>query len=438
MVYAAVLLSATSLLILNLSYRFSVVFAALFACLTVIFVLFKPFKECAIITICALLLCINYLNIYKNNIEPCEKLHKEQATITGIVLDASYHFEDSVVHYVKITDSSLPQIVGKTAMLNSYNFAVEDAAEIAATVTISSKPKFSFYSDNVYLTGHIDELYSNREVKSFDAVIAKMRAKIRHIIFDNLPYDIATTINGLTIGDRSYEEDDFYNAVKNCGVSHVLVVSGSHMVIVSGSLYTLLNKLKAPSSFSIILTFIVTILFMALCGFSPSVIRAGFMYMLMLIGKLLHRDPDALNSLSVSLVLMLIFNPFLLYNIAFLLSVLSTAGIIILNPLLLKLIKVEKWRFQTLRTTAELATVTISAGIATLPVCLICFGWISPWILLVNMIISFAVTVAVVAAFIGILLDLAPSFRPLSDISFMVCSFATAYLNKTILFFGNL
>ena len=176
----------------------------------------------------------------------------------------------------------------------------------------------------------------------------------------------------------------------------------------------------------------------ALCGFSPSVIRSGVMYIIMLVGYRLHRQPDALNSLSVAFVIMMINNPFLIYNVGFLLSVTSTAGIIVLNPLLLKLIRIDKWKIKPLRIIAELATVTISAQLATLPICLYYFGWISPWAILVNILISHAVTVAVVSAFIGIILFAVPFFQPLSDLSFKICSFMTAYFNNIIMFFGKL
>ncbi len=435
----ALLCAVISLILLNINYRLSILFAAVFLCITIICIFYERLREYAIIAVCLLALCVNFYAIYSTRIVPLHDISKTDVNITGIVTDYSYRYDDTVLHYIEITDSSMPQIIGRTAMVYGDNLSAGQGNLINADVKLSFvQDSYSHYSNNVYLKGYVKKVYRVEDSKSIDGLLGKLRAAIRNIIFENLPYDIATTINGLTVGDRSYEEDDFYAAVKNCGVSHVMVVSGSHMVIVCGSFYQLLKSIKCPPLVSSLATLGVTLAFMALCGFSPSVIRAGFMYIIMLIGTLMHRDPDALNSLSVSFVIMMIDNPFLIFNVGFLLSVTSTAGIIVLNPLLLKLILIDKWKSKLLRVIAELATVTIAAQIATLPICLCYFGWISHWAVLVNILISYAVTAAVISAFIGIILYVIPAFQPLSNLCFTFCSFMTAYFNKIIMFFGEL
>lgn len=438
-IVAAVLLAAISLILLNVNYRFSILFAALFFSATVVCAFYKSFREYTVIAVCLLLLCLSFYNTYTARINTCKNLYKDEATVTGVVTDSSYRYEDTVLYYVEITDSTIPQAIGTTALLYGYNLSAGQGMTVKMDVRLSFiEDSYSFYSNDIYLKGYVDKVHSVKDLPSTKNFLGKLRKNIRNIIFKNLPYDIATTINGLTVGDRSYEEDSFYTAVKNCGVTHVMVVSGMHMAIVCGSFYQLLKFLKCPSLVASFSTLTVTLAFMALCGFSPSVIRSGVMYIIMLVGYLLHRQPDALNSLSVAFVIMMINNPFLIYNVGFLLSVTSTAGIIVLNPLLLKLIRIDKWKIKPLRIIAELATVTISAQLATLPICLYYFGWISPWAILVNILISHAVTVAVVSAFIGIILFAVPFFQPLSDLSFKICSFMTAYFNNIIMFFGKL
>ncbi len=438
-IVTAVFLAILSFVLLNVNYRISILFAALFFSAIVMCAFYKRFREYTVIAICLLLLCLSFYNNYTARINTCKNLYKDKATITGVVTNFSYKHEDSVLYYVEITDSTIPQTIGTTALLYGYNLSAAQGMTVKIDVRLSFiEDSYSFYSNGIYLKGYVDKVHCLKDLPSTKNYLGKLRKNIRNIIFENLPYDISTTINGLTVGDRSYEEDSFYAAVKNCGVTHVMVVSGMHMTIVCGSFYQLLKFLKCPPLVSSLSTLAVTLGFMALCGFTPSVIRSGVMYIIILVGYLLHRDPDALNSLSVAFVIMMINNPFLICNVGFLLSVTSTAGIIVLNPLMLKLIRINKWKSKLLRIIAELVTVTISAQIATLPICLYFFGWISPWAILVNILISHAVTVAVVSAFIGIILFTVPFFQPLSDLSFKICSFMTAYFNNIIKFFGNL
>ncbi len=438
-VLTALLCAIVCLTLININFRISILIAAIFLMATIICIFYKSLHEFIVIAMLLLTLCLSFYSTYSNHIVPAKNISKHKANITGIVTDYSYRYEDVILYYVKVTDSDLSEIIGTTVMLYDNTTSAGVGLTINADTTVSFiNDGKSFYSNNIYFKGHINKLHSSRDIPCLDSSLGKFRGKLRNIIFSNLPYDIATTINGLTIGERSYEEDSFYAAVKNCGVTHVMVVSGMHMVIVCGSVYKLLKFLKLPPRIASVITFGVTIMFMALCGFTPSVLRAGIMYIIMLLGVFLYRAPDALNSLSISFVLMLICNPFLLTNVGFLLSILSTAGIIIINPLLLKLIKTEKWKAKTLRVIAELATVTISAQIATLPICLCYFGWISPWAILVNILISHAVTIAVISAFIGILLYAMPFISPISILPFKLCSFVTAYFNNVIEFFGNI
>ena len=436
LVITAFILSAFAALLLNVKPIFSIVFAALLFGAAVVFICYKNLRQFTVIAVCLLLLSINYYRIHTTRIVKYEDISKTPAHITGVVTDCSYSYENVIMHEVKITDSSIPDIIGRKVMLYNYDFSSNTGMMIDGDVSLTFiDNRKNLYSENVYFKGNVISVNSFSSAPLYSSFIYKLRLNIRNVIFDNLPYNVASTINGITVGDRSYEEESFTKSVKTCGVSHIMVVSGLHLAVVCGSVYKLLKLLRTPHLLTAVITLIVTILFMALCGFTPSILRAGTMYILMLIGIILHRPPDALNSLSIAFIIMVILNPHLLFNVGFLLSVTSTLGIIVLNPLILELIRQKSWKSKILKGVVELATVTISAQIATLPICLYYFGWVSPLAIVVNVLISYAVTLALISAFLGITLFAIPFLQPLSYLSFVCCSFATTYFNKIILFF---
>ncbi len=440
MVVAAAISIIISVILLNFQDLLIIPIIALLLCLITISVAYKSFYEYIVIFIVALLVTFSFTAKFYTKIIPAESVNELKTDITATVTDIAF-VDDYIRYTVKVKECTDERITGNSIYLYSYDISATDGDKIVAEVEISTlknKGRFSHYSKDILFSGSVTEIRSISKNHNTLTPIMNLRNAIKNIIFGNLPYDIATTINSMTVGDRSYEEQSFSEIVKKCGVSHVMVVSGSHMVIVCGSVYKLTKKLKLPNNISSLFTILVTLLFMALCGFSPSVLRAGFMYIFMMTGILFRKDTDALNSLSIVTVILLIANPFILYDIGFILSAASTAGIIVLNPLIMKLIRADKWKFRSLKIIAELIILTVSAQIATLPICIYFFGFVSPYAVLANLLISYAVTVAVVSAFIGILMCAVPFIQPYSTYVFSLCSFVTSYFNNIIKLFGNL
>ena len=78
---------------------------------------------------------------------------------------------------------------------------------------------------------------------------------------------------------------------------------------------------------------------MLLTGFSPSVIRASIMAILFLVSKLVYRKNDIWTSISLSLLILLLYNPFLITNISLQFTYIATIGIILLQKNILKFLK---------------------------------------------------------------------------------------------------
>lgn len=117
---------------------------------------------------------------------------------------------------------------------------------------------------------------------------------------------------------------------RDSGISHLLAVSGTHIVILTGFVMLLLRRLKGKIWIKNLIAAGFVFFFMALTGFTPSVVRAGIMMLVVLFGGILRRQSDPLNSLGLSALLLTVPNPYAAAGIGLLMSFSATLGIILL------------------------------------------------------------------------------------------------------------
>ncbi len=187
------------------------------------------------------------------------------------------------------------------------------------------------------------------------------------------------------------------------GTLHILSVSGMH----TGILYMmlmLLFRLADPynrySEWRCAVVIAVMLLFAAITGFSPSVMRAVLMLVLVLLGKTFRRNGNPYNTLVFSAFLLLLYNPYLLADVGFLLSYLAVGGIMYLYPLIN-----DRWspRNRILKFAWDISLMSVAATLFTLPVTLYYFHQFPLWFLLSNLVIIPLSTVLMGAAFLLLL-----------------------------------
>lgn len=167
---------------------------------------------------------------------------------------------------------------------------------------------------------------------AFLALVDLFRQHIGSIIDELFPDWQGGYMKGLLIGITDDLSSDKYNQFTNLGMTHILAISGTHVAINIGLVFGLLRLLKVTRERAYSTVFWLLPIYVFMTGFSPSVIRAGLMTMLGIF--LLKRGlfKDGLNTLSAVAFVMLIWQPYYLFNISFQLSFAVTAGIIIFTP----------------------------------------------------------------------------------------------------------
>lgn len=211
--------------------------------------------------------------------------------------------------------------------------------------------------------------------------ISYIRYWIRSALQTSFPEDTLPFAQALLLGDTSkldYETDSNF---KVSGIRHVVAVSGLHVSI----LFALLGAVTFRKKFLMApVGLFLLLLFSALAGFSPSVNRACMMSGLLLLAMLFNREYDEATALAFSVLIMLLYNPLVIGDVSFQLSVASVSGIYLFRiPIRNVLLdKLEKPLCSKLRNTmvhgfSTSVSITLSASVMTVPLCAYYFGMVS-------------------------------------------------------------
>ena len=240
--------------------------------------------------------------------------------------------------------------------------------------------------------------------------------KIKENINKLIPEKYSAIFTGLILGDTSKVEEEVNEDFKIANISHVLAISGMHITYIVIGIELLLKKGIGKRKTRII-TIIILVMYMFITGFTPSVVRASIMGIIMLISKLIHRKNDIWTSISLSLLILLIYNPFLILNVGLQLSYLGTIGIVCFNKNVYNFLRKLKIRNKKIKyrinrkfilfmdKIKEILSVTLSAQIVILPILLFNFNILGIYFFISNILVSIIIGPIIIIGFICILIS---------------------------------
>ena len=337
------------------------------------------------------------------------------------------------------------------------------------------------YGDKIFITGEFQEPQGMRNEGGFNYkeylkslnIYGSVKAKNIKVIeqnkgniFMNFTYKISDEIKenieefmgekysglllGLLLGDSSKIDENIEENFKITSLTHILAVSGAQVSYIIAAMYSLLKR-KIGIQKTRVVIIASLIFYMTLTGFSPSIVRAGIMGIILMISGLVFRKNDIINSIAISLFFMLVYNPFLLENVGLQLSYLGTIGIIGFNKtiiLILKNIQIRnrKWKYKINRKLIlliskikEILAVTMSASLAVVPVMIYHFNLFGTYFLITNLLASIIIgpitllgTLLVIISFISINIAKVLSYilKFLIDILLFISSFSKLPISK--------
>ncbi len=215
------------------------------------------------------------------------------------------------------------------------------------------------------------------------------------------------------LGDKSLISSEEYSMFQENGVAHLLAISGMHIGVFLKILDLLLKKLK-PFRKLIVITSILCF-YAYLTNFAASILRAVIFYVLLSLKKILKIKMSNFKVLLLTAFIILIFNPFFIYNIGFLYSFVITGGIILSN----KFIKGSYFK--------QLLLISIISFLFSLPITLNLNYEINLTSILANLL--FVPFISLIVYPISLLTFILPIFSPIFNVLILVLNFFNKVTN---------
>lgn len=264
------------------------------------------------------------------------------------------------------------------------------------------------------------------------AVLYNVRQKIITIFEKNLSPNNSALLLGIVFGIKSTFSSNFLSNLKLLGLMHVIAASGMNVTLTAGFLSAIfLIFFKRQTA--LVLTILGIIFYAFLAGFQPSIVRAAIMGIIVFAAQILGRQRLASYSLFVTAYIMILFSPFVVWDVGFQLSFLSTAGLIFLRPIFYE-IEIFKKFFKLIIVGEDIST-TIAAQIATFPVLLANFGLYSLSSILINALVLWTVPFIMILGGVGFLVSVI--FEPFGRIIIYASVPLLSYFENVVNLFSN-
>ena len=249
-------------------------------------------------------------------------------------------------------------------------------------------------------------------IKSQNTFIGRVydfKKELGRKIKENIPADSSPILEAMILGNDQLMDKELKDKLSKSGLSHVIAISGSHIVIFSAMLFEVLIFFGLWRKQALLGSIIFTVLYIFLVGMPASGVRAGIMVGLLFLAQLISRQSFNLRTLVIAASIMLLFNPLLLkFDLGFQLSFLAVLGIILIAPVFNKWLDVIfKGKIAWLR---EIIAMTVAAQLFTLPLLISSFGYFSLVSLLSNIIVlpitPILMALGILVPFLGVIVAL--------------------------------
>jgi len=275
------------------------------------------------------------------------------------------------------------------------------------------------------------EIISHNNGSKLKSVLYKIRWAFMKNINKVIPMPESDLANGLILGARGGFDSDTKQEFINTGTIHIIALSGYNVSIVAENVMKVFSLIFSQVV-SITFGIIVILLFIIMTGASSTVIRAGIMATIMLLGKMTGRNYLAGRALVIAGLLMVANDPRVLVDMSFQLSFLATGGVLFVTPKVMNWFKFLPIRYKIRETMAT----TMAATIAVLPILLNLTGILSLVSLPANILILLFIPTAMLLIFItGMVGFISPILAiPVGFISYLILW----YILSVIHFLGTL
>ena len=268
----------------------------------------------------------------------------------------------------------------------------------------------------------------------------------------SLKQDEKAILKGILLGDKSNIEDKIIDNFSESNMSHILAISGMHISYII-LIFSLLFSKIFGKHLSKIITSIFVIIYMFLTKFPLTLVRAGISGIILIMSNYFYRKNDIFQTISLSLLIILIYNPYAILNIGLQLSYSAVIGIVFFEKTLKKLTseylerlrnrairKNKKWLkniFNILNSKIgslilDSVLLTFSCTITIIPILAIHFNCIPIFSLIFSVLASFIIGPIIIMGLISLIFNLG-FWEIILSLSLKILIFISELGSKTVL-----
>lgn len=327
-------------------------------------------------------------------------------------------FYDTTVQVYEISPSYNPEIqTAKCKIINSRYQPIEGywaeilfPSGIVPGELLQGEMQFSLQeqtsifnpqkADKIFLVGEVKDFQVSTVgfKNSFYTFRKNLKKNLIKPIQHYLSPDLSAIISAISFGEKESLSAEMRDIFKRAGLSHILVVSGLHLSIWAAFWIALFQQIRLKK-LGILLAVAFSILFAIFIGISPSLFRAVIVVIIYCFCSLLFAKPDGLNTLGLAIFLLCIFNPFIVLDPSFWLSILATAGVLFGQIALsdTKIARKKQWGIAICKKEKyiwnflQLATPCFFASIFTIPILILLEQEIAIFSILSNILVSYLI-----------------------------------------------
>lgn len=288
------------------------------------------------------------------------------------------------------------------------------------------------YQQNLCICERIGNVPENYFLSKLKLYREKLRNNLQKYIKDEQARGI---ISAMLLGLKKDLGKNIQNIYSTTGVIHVLAVSGLHVGIIFLFINFLLQfffKKGTKNIIKLLLTLFFLWFYVGITGFSPSVLRATLMFSIMLLCDFFSFKNQIQSSISISALLLLLFDPKIIYNLGFQLSYSAVIGIVLFQKKIKDLLHIKN---RILKYCWDISSVTLSAQIFTLPLILYYFKKFPTYFIFSNLII---IPMSSCFVILGLIVILLSPINFLHKVSSYILNFVLVTVNKVITLIANL
>ena len=392
---------ALALVVLNIvSIDTTVIIAAGLAVAFIASLLTAKTRQSISVPLClgtALFACLVFMVNYSCFVFPQLEMQGKEANASFYYIDIPQQSDSGYSYVVKSDNMKLRVVTDEEIEAQPYQLINADLKYYKTAD--SAFDSYGNWGNGIYISAKAENIkVSNEHIFSPLKWVYNLRCDIINTLSEKIGGDAGGIASALVTGFKGNISDDIGYDFRYAGVSHIIAVSGFHLTVATAGLFYLLKLLGADDRIKAISGIAFIFVCIGLAGFSKSVIRAGIMLSVLLIGQAMKKRADSLNSLGIA-VFVICLNPFAVADVGAELSVLSALSLILLR----------KCRLPRL---VEKLLVPFAVLIFTLPVMCVFFGYVSIAGLASNIIVvpigCFAIIISVLT-YISVKISFLPS-----------------------------